>query len=400
MELQVITYHVFLCTVESYVLFQRIQFLHTLMLTLFMLSAAGPAVTNSAQSASAVSSASNLRETDFSHSFLISLELGSTQCNPQYAQSQKSHPENKYNKSQTSVPRSLLIKQFEIKNLVHFEIKKDPSEHLLTHGPLIDGLKEKAGPSSIEFKQSRKTGKIRVICTEHDTNIVLFSHLIPVPDDAKPARNEVDTPNVVLWRALDSYLYEYGAAKWRLFACTLYDKTTAERFVDMLNSAAANNMEDKSTPPDFKPVEIKWHHQQILKKYIVSRSQSKVPGDDDDQKYNDLQLIALQESNHDYKLIHSQFMRSAKKKDNDLETIFIYKIKQRARAAAYAHKKEQILKSLCGNVSKLNEFGLYHGTQLETLPMILHRISQAICVTCCVWKRNVFCQRRKVFVQS
>ena len=72
-------------------------------------------------------------------------------------------------------------------------------------------------------------------------------------------------------------------------------------------------------------------------------------------------------------MIYSQFLHSAKRKRKDLKEVFIYKIKHEGRAAAHEFKRKQILKSLGDDVSKLHEIGLYHGTQLETLPMILHQ---------------------------
>ena len=252
-----------------------------------------------------------------------------------------------------------VIAQFEIESIDEYEKDDEKREKK---------WKRRAKASSVEFLQNRRTGQIRVTGTEKSSELVIFNHYVPIPQHAAVQHDVVTNDTFVYWRVLDSL-------KWRNFGCTLRDKKTAVQFADMLRSASINNMEDKSSPPDPKPkpVEIKWHHQKTLKKYIVSQSRSEITGDDDDQKYNDLQLIVMEEDSDDYKLIYSQFMRSAKKKKKDLKEIVVYKIEKEARIVAHESKKKQILQSLGGDVSKLNEFGLYHGTQLKTLPLILHQ---------------------------
>ena len=219
----------------------------------------------------------------------------------------------------------------------------------------------------IAFLQNRRTGKIKLLCTEKRTKRVSLEHIVPIPEVAKVTQKSIGSIHFVKWYAADT-MYSSGSAqpKYKSWICTTKYRGSACRFAEMLKTAGIHNMEDRSEPPDPKPVVIKkWHHQRMLEKFIVSGIGS--------QKYNALQLVELRESNDDYKLMCSQFMRSSKKRRNDLEGIFIYKIKQRARIEAHENKKKQILKSFEGNVSKLNEIGLYHGTPLDKLPPILHQ---------------------------
>jgi len=94
---------------------------------------------------------------------------------------------------------------------------------------------------------------------------------------------------------------------------------------------------------------------------------------DDDQKYNELQLIQLQKSDDEYSSIYAQFMGSAGMEFDDLERVCIYKVNHEGRSTAYTTKRQQILKTLGDDRSKLNELTLYHGTSLETIPKILHQ---------------------------
>lgn len=119
--------------------------------------------------------------------------------------------------------------------------------------------------------------------------------------------------------------------------------------------------------------------------YIVPQSAYK----DGQENYNELKLVELVRNSDDYQVIGDEFMRSTKRNKHDFrenkmyrhyvgedidgDTIFIYKIVHKARTEAHDSKRMHLLKTLGNNVSRLNEFALYHGTQLDTLPNVLHQ---------------------------
>ena len=188
--------------------------------------------------------------------------------------------------------------------------------------------------------RNRITEELEIMGTEVSTGKVVLSHRYPAGVDI------TDDGLTVSW------LRAHGN---NLIACDFDTKDVAMDFLCLLIGMARE-----------------WCHQQKLEKFIVSGSATHKKTDGD-RKYNELQLIELVEESGDYQLVYSQFMDSAQMKNEDLMEIYIYKINHQGRAAAHDHKREQILKSLGGDVSNLNEIGLYHGTQLDTLPMILHQ---------------------------
>ena len=196
--------------------------------------------------------------------------------------------------------------------------------------------------SDLQIRLNRWNGERVILCEERSTGKIVLLHGHPTKAHLMALKRGC----AVCWRCEQE-------KNW--IRCDFYSKLKAWPFLHVLLG-----------------MDSELEHQKKLEKYITSDSQSKHRSDDD-QKYHELQLIELQENNEDFKLIYSQFLHSANRKRKDFNEVFIYKIKHEGRAAAHEFKRKQILKSLGDDVSKLHEIGLYHGTQLETLPMILHQ---------------------------
>jgi len=178
--------------------------------------------------------------------------------------------------------------------------------------------------------------------------------------------------------------------------CKFEDQARSMGFQETLQQNltfhASNDHEGKSS---------NWHHEGQFDEYIVSASQHSA----DQENYNKLRLIRLEENSGDYKWIRLQFMETigstqfgatidltnspdsdeemeyfqSRQSTNskiaaaDFKAIIIYKIEHKARGDAHDDKRKQILRSLGGDVSKLHEGPLYHGTRLDLLPKILHQ---------------------------
>eukprot|EP01083_Nonionella_stella_P019919 55297_1 len=133
----------------------------------------------------------------------------------------------------------------------------------------------------------------------------------------------------------------------------------------------------KTSPKVMLSMNLKRHrfyHEEQLKNYIISHATfEKQKHTKHEVKYDELQLIQLRKQHDDYQLVYGEFLRSSEMIQSDVETIIIYKIRNKYRQDAYQSKKNQMLKLLKNDITLLHEDALYHGTDILTVIKILHQ---------------------------